>query len=279
MSPVQVGILHSLSGTLANSEAPLLDAALMAIAQINEAGGVIGQLIEPILADGASDPSFFARKARKVIQDEGVTHVFGGWTSATRKAVLPVFEELNALLWYPGQYEGLECSQNIFYTGSCPNQQVEPAVSWLLSNKGKRFYLLGGDYLFSRTVNKLIKAQLKQQEGTVVGEDSVCLGTQDFTEIVNRIKEARPDIVFNTLKGESNLAFYRQYQEAGINPSEIPIMAVNVTETELQTIGEAAVGHYACASYFQSLDAPSQSEICREFSSQIWHTASDIRSN
>jgi len=265
MSPVQVGILHSLSGTLANSEAPLLDAALMAIAQINEAGGVIGQLIEPILADGASDPSFFARKARKVIQDEGVTHVFGGWTSATRKAVLPVFEELNALLWYPGQYEGLECSQNIFYTGSCPNQQVEPAVSWLLSNKGKRFYLLGGDYLFSRTVNKLIKAQLKQQEGTVVGEDSVCLGTQDFTEIVNRIKEARPDIVFNTLKGESNLAFYRQYQDAGINPSEIPIMALNVTETELQTIGEAAVGHYVCASYFQSLDAPSNRGFVENF--------------
>ena len=265
LSPVQVGILHSLSGTMSISEAPLVEAELMAIAEINQAGGVLGKLIEPVIEDGASNPACFESLARKLIQHDQVTTVFGCWTSASRKAVLPVFEALNAQLWYPLQYEGLECSKNIFYTGSCPNQQVEPAVNWLLENKGSRFYLLGTDYVFPRTANKIIKAQLKQQDGTVVGEEYVPLECQDFREIITRIQQAKPDVVFNTLNGDSNLAFYRQYQEAGITAQEIPILAVSVAEVELQKIGEAAVGHYASWSYFQSLDTPNNQQFVKNF--------------
>ncbi|MCA1994785.1 MAG: urea ABC transporter substrate-binding protein, partial [Coleofasciculus sp. S288] len=265
MSPVPVGILHSKSGTMAISEAPLVEAELMAIAEINQAGGVLGQLLEPILEDGASDPTMFEAKARKLIQCDRVTTIFGCWTSAVRKAVLPVFEEFNALLWYPVQYEGLECSKNIFYIGSCPNQQVEPAVNWLLHNSKDRFYLLGSNYVFPRTANSIIKAQLKQQGGTVVGEEYVRLGMQEFAEIITRIQQAQPDVVFNTLNGDSNLAFYHQYQESGITADKIPILAVSVAEAEIQRIGEAAVGHYACWSYFQSLDTPQNRKFVQNF--------------
>jgi urea ABC transporter urea binding protein len=265
MSPVRVGILHSLSGTMAISEAPLIDASLMAIAQINQTGGVLGQSIEPVIEDGASDPALFEAKARNLIQHAQVNTIFSCCTSATVKSILPVFEELNAQLWYPGQSEGLNCSKNIFCTGSCPNQQVEPAVTWLLQNKGKRFYLLGSDSVFPHTVNKLIKAQLKQNFGTVVGEEYVPLGTGEFREIIAEIKHSCPDVVFNTLSGDSNRAFYRQYKESGITASEIPIMAVSVAEAELQEIGDAAVGHYASWSYFQSLDTPYNRRFVKNF--------------
>jgi urea ABC transporter urea binding protein len=250
---------------MAISEAPLVDAALMAIAEINQTGGVLGQDIEPVIEDAASDSNLFAAKARKLIQCDRVATLFGCWASDSRKAVLPVVEELNALLWYPAPYEGLECSKNIFYTGSCPNQQIEPAVTWLLSYAGKRFYLVGSNSVFPHTVNKIIKAQLKQQEGKVVGEDYVSLGESNFTKIISRIKQAQPDVVFNTLNGDSNIAFYRQYQASGITSDQIPILAVSVAEAELQRIGEAAAGHYACGSYFQSLDTPRNRQFVENF--------------
>lgn len=255
-SIIRVGILHSLSGTMAISEESLRDAELMAIAEINAAGGVLGKIIEPVIEDGASEPSTFALKCRKLIEQDQVATIFGGWTSACRKAVLPVLEELNSLLWYPVEYEGLECSPHVFYTGTCPNQQVEPAVDWLLQNKGKSFYLLGSDYVFPRTANKLIKAQLKLQGGILVGEEYALLGTTEFEEAIARIKSARPDVVFNTLNGDSNLAFYQQYQAAGICAQEIPIMAISVGEEELRRIGSSATDHYASWSYFQSIDTP-----------------------
>ncbi|NEP13352.1 MAG: urea ABC transporter substrate-binding protein [Symploca sp. SIO2C1] len=265
MSSVKVGILHSLQGTMAISEAPLKDAELMAIAEINQAGGVLGKLIEPVIEDGASNPSLFESKARKLIQQDQIVTLFGGWTSACRKAVLPVLEELNAQLWYPLQYEGLESSKHVFYTGSCPNQQVEPAVGWLLQNQGKRFYLLGSDYVFPRTVNKIIKAQLKQQGGIVVGEDYLPLGTQDFRKVITRIKQQAPDVVFSTINGDSNIAFYRQYQELGLTADKIPIMAVSIAEEELQRIGKAATGHYASWTYFQSLETPNNRKFVNNF--------------
>ena len=243
----------------------MIEAELMAIAEINQTGGVLGQLIEPIIEDGASDPAEFERKARKLLQHDQITTVFGCWTSATRKAILPVFEEFNALLWYPGQYEGLEYSKNIFYTGSCLNQQVEPAVTWLHQNKGKRFYLLGSDYVFPRIANTIIKAQLKQLGGTVIGQEYVPLGATNFAEIISQIKQLRPDVVFNTLNGDTNLAFYRQYQESGITAQDIPVLTVSVAEAELQSLGEAAVGHYASWSYFQSLDTPSNKRFVQNF--------------
>lgn len=257
--------MHSLTGTMAISEAPLVEAALMAIAEINQTGGVLGQRIEAIVTDGASDPAQFACNARKLIECDRINTLFGCWTSASRKAVLPVLEEFNAQLWYPIQYEGLECAKNIFYTGPCPNQQVEPAITWLLNNKGKRFYLLGSDSVFPRTANKLIKAQLKHQNGTVLAEDYVPLGATEFTDIINRIQQLNPDVVFNTLNGDSNIAFYHQYQASGITAEEIPIMAVSIAEAELQRIGEAATGHYACWNYFQSLDTPNNQQFLQHF--------------
>ena len=265
-STVRVGILHSLSGTMAISEASLKDAELMAIAEINEAGGVLGKIIEPVIEDGASDPTIFALKSRKLIEQDNVATIFGGWTSACRKAVLPVLEELNALLWYPVEYEGLECSRQIFYTGICPNQQVGPAVEWLLQNKGKSFYLVGSDYVFPRTANKLIKAHLKRKGGTLAGEEYVQLGNTEFGDLIKRIKQAKPDIVFNTLNGDSNLAFYQQYKDGGISAQEIPIMAVSVAEEELRRIGgDTAAGHYASWSYFQSIDTPQNRAFVQNF--------------
>jgi len=265
-STLRVGILHSLSGTMAISEASLKDAELMAIAEINEAGGVLGRSIEPVIEDGASDPTTFALKARKLIEQDKVVTIFGGWTSACRKAVLPVLEELNALMWYSVEYEGLECSPQIFYTGICPNQQVGPAVEWLIQNKGKSFYLVGSDYVFPRTANKIIKAHLKRKGGKVVGKEYVSLGTTDFSDSIKRIKQVRPDVVFNTLNGDSNIAFYQQYKDAGISAQEIPIMAVSVGEEELRRIGgSTAAGHYATWSYFQSIDTPNNRVFVENF--------------
>jgi urea transport system substrate-binding protein len=269
---IRVGILHSLSGTMAISEASLKDAELMAIAEINQAGGVLGHPIEPVIEDGASESATFATKARKLIEQDHVATIFGGWTSASRKAVLPIVEELNALMWYPVEYEGLECSRHIFYTGICPNQQVGPAVNWLLEHKGKRFYLIGSDYVFPRSANKLIKAQLKQQGGSLAGEEYVPLGMTDFGDLIARIKQAKPDVVFNTLNGDSNLAFYQQYQAAGITAAEIPILAVSIAEEELRRIGGSiAAGHYASWSYFQSIDTPKNREFVQNFQARYGH--------
>ncbi|HBL12733.1 MAG TPA: urea ABC transporter substrate-binding protein [Cyanobacteria bacterium UBA11162] len=263
---IRVGILHSLSGTMAISEASLKDAELMAIAEINQAGGVLGRIIEPVIEDGSSTPTTFALKARKLIEDDQVATIFGGWTSACRKAVLPILEELNALMWYPVEYEGLECSRQIFYTGICPNQQVGPAVDWLLDHKGKCFYLLGSDYVFPRTANKLIKAQVKRKGGSLVGEEYVPLGTMEFGSVITRIKDSGANVVFSTLNGDSNLAFYQQYKEAGISAQEIPIMAVSVSEEELRRIGGSiAAGHYASWSYFQSIDRLKNRQFVRNF--------------
>lgn len=253
-STVKVGILHSLAGPWAIGEIALKDAEMMAIAEINQSGGVLGRQIDPIVADGASEPVIFEQQARKLIEQDQVATLFGCWTSTVRKFIVPTLERLNALLWYPVQYEGLECSKSIFYTAVCPNQQIEPAVQWLLQNKGKRFYLVGSDIVFSRTASKIIRARLKQQGGTVLGEDYVPVGGRDFRQIIDNIKQTRPDVVFSTVNSDSNLGFYPQYQEAGIAAAEIPIMAVSVTEEEIQQLGvESAVGHYAAHSYFQSL--------------------------
>jgi len=260
-----VGILHSLTGTMAIGEVSLRNAALMAIAEINQAGGVLGRRIEPIFADGESDPKVFARQAKHLLQERQVKAIFGCWTSNCRKAVLPIVEELNALLWYPLQYEGLEASSNIFYTGSCPNQQIEPAVNWLLENHGNRFYLIGSDYVFPRTVNQIIKSQLKRDYGACLAEQYVPMGATDFSSILTFIQHVEPDIIFNTLNGDSNIAFYQQYQAAGISSQEIPIMASSLAEEEVRQIGKAAVGHYAAWHYFQTLETPANQTFVRNF--------------
>ncbi|MBD2580039.1 transporter substrate-binding protein [Oscillatoria sp. FACHB-1406] len=262
---IRVGILHSQSGTMALSERPLIDAVLMAIAEINETGGVLNCEIEPVILNGASAPDEFAEQARRAIQQLGVMTIFGCWTSRSRKAVKPIIEELNALLWYPLQYEGLESSPHIFYTGSCPNQQIEPAIAWLLQNRGKRFYLLGSNYVFPRTAHQLIRSRVQQQGGAIIGEEFWALGTKNFAATIANIQALRPDVIFNTLNGDSNPAFYQQYRDAGITADEIPILATSVSEIELQKIGSAANGHYACWNYFQSLATPENQAFIRNF--------------
>lgn len=256
---IKVGILHSLSGTMAISETTVVEAEKLAIKEINEAGGVLGKQIEAVVEDGASDWPTFAEKATKLIDQDKVVTVFGCWTSASRKAVLPVFESKNHMLWYPVQYEGQECSKNIFYTGAAPNQQIEPAVKWLLDNKGKQFFLVGSDYVFPRTANTIIKEQLKALGGETVGEDYLPLGNTEVTPIITKIKAALPDggVIFNSLNGDSNVAFFKQLQGAGLGPDKYPVMSVSIAEEEVRQIGkEFLIGHYAAWNYFQTVDTP-----------------------
>jgi urea transport system substrate-binding protein len=265
---IKVGILHSLSGTMAISETTVVDAEKLAIAEINAAGGVLGKQIEAIEEDGASDWPTFAEKAAKLIDQDKVVTVFGCWTSASRKAVKPVFESKNHMLWYPVQYEGQECSKNIFYTGATPNQQIEPAVDWLLENKGKKFFLVGSDYVFPRTANTIIKEQLKAKGGQTVGEDYLPLGNTEVTAIIAKIKQVLPDggVIFNSLNGDSNVAFFKQLQGAGMGPDKYPVMSVSIAEEEVKQIGkEFLLGHYAAWNYFQTVDTPANKKWVADF--------------
>ncbi|MBD2576095.1 urea ABC transporter substrate-binding protein [Oscillatoria sp. FACHB-1406] len=265
---IKVGILHSLSGTMAISETTVVDAEMLAIEEINKAGGVLGKQIEPIKEDGASDWDVFKEKAEKLIDKDKVVTIFGCWTSASRKAVLDTFESKNHMLWYPVQYEGQECSKNVFYTGAAPNQQIEPAVDWLLKNKGKKFFLVGSDYVFPRTANTIIKEQLKAKGGETVGEDYLPLGNTEVTPIITKIRQALPDggVIFNTLNGDSNVAFFKQLKGAGITPEKYPVMSVSVAEEEVRQIGtEFLKGHYASWNYFQTVDTPENKKFVEAF--------------
>ncbi|MCM3715354.1 urea ABC transporter substrate-binding protein [Halalkalibacter oceani] len=254
---IAVGILHSLSGTMAMSETSVRDAELLAIEEINEAGGVLGKEIVPIIEDGASEPNIFSERATKLLQQDGVDVIFGGWTSASRKAMLPVVEDNNGLLFYPVQYEGMEASPNIFYAGAAPNQQIVPAVDWLLENEGTEFFLLGSDYVFPRLANQIIKAQLEENGATLVDEQYTPLGHTDYNTIISRIRESQPQVIFNTLNGDSNVAFFKQLSDAGITADDVTILSVSVAEEEIRGIGaDVLEGHYASWNYYQTTDTP-----------------------
>lgn len=263
---IKVGILHSLSGTMAISEVSVKDAEMLAIEEINAAGGVLGKQIEPVIEDGASDWPTFAEKAGKLLQQDKVAAVFGGWTSASRKAMLPVFEQNKGLLFYPVQYEGLESSPNIFYTGATTNQQIVPSVTWLLENRGKTFYLLGSDYVFPKTANQVIKAQLAAEGGEVVGEEYTPLGHTDYSTIISKIKAAKPDIVYNTLNGDSNVAFFKQLKDAGISSDQMTTLSVSVAEEEIRGIGaDVLKGHLASWNYYQTTDTPENATFVAKY--------------
>ena len=265
---IKVGILHSLTGTMAISEKNVVDAELLAIEEINKLGGVLGKIIEPIIEDGASDWPMFAEKATKLIKEDRVVTVFGCWTSASRKAVLPVFESQNHLLWYPVQYEGQECSKNIFYTGATPNQQIEPAVKWLYENKGQKFFLIGSDYVFPRTANTIIKAKIANLGGEILGENYIPLGRKEFKEIIAEIIAKLPNggVIFNTLNGDSNIAFFRELSAAGLRPNKYPVMSVSIGEAEVKEIGiEYLIGHYAAWNYFMTVDTPENQKFIQKF--------------
>ena len=273
---VTVGILHSLSGTMAISESTLVDTEKMAIEEINAAGGVFvdGKFykIEYIVEDGASDWPTFAEKSKKLIDQDGVPVVFGGWTSASRKAMLPVYESKDAFLYYPIQYEAQECSNNIFYTGATPNQQSEPATEFMYKRSpaaGKPFFLVGSDYVFPRTSNTITKAQVEQLGGKVVGEDYLPLGNTEVAPIISKIKKALPSggIIINTLNGDQNVAFFKQIQDAGITPSEgYYVMNYSIAEEEISTIGpEFLEGHYGAWNYMMSIDTAASRKFAASF--------------
>ena len=264
--PIKVGVLHSLSGTMAISETSVVDATLMAIEEINEAGGVLGRQIEPIVVDGASDWPTFAREAERLISKEKVRAVFGCWTSASRKTVKPVFEKYDHLLFYPVQYEGLEKSPSIVYTGAAPNQQIIPAVQWCFDNLGKRFFLVGSDYVFPRTANAIIKDQLAALGGQVVGEEYILLGSSDVRNVIQAIVEVKPDVILNTINGDSNVAFFGELREANIMPDRTPTMSFSVAEDELRTLAvREMAGDYAAWNYFQTIDAEENRAFVRRF--------------
>ncbi|MBW3579005.1 MAG: urea ABC transporter substrate-binding protein [Actinobacteria bacterium] len=263
---IKVGILHSLSGTMAISEVSVKDAEMLAIEEINAAGGVLGKQLEPIVEDGASDWPTFAEKADKLINEDGVATVFGGWTSASRKAMLPVFERNQELLWYPVQYEGLEASPYIFYTGAAPNQQIIPGLEYLKEQGHQRIFLLGSDYVFPRTANKIIRAYAAANSLEIVGEEYTPLGHTEYSTVINRIKSADPDAVFNTLNGDSNVAFFKQLRNAEITAEDLPVMSVSIAEEEIKGIGpENVAGHLVAWNYFQSLESPENEEFVAAF--------------
>ncbi|MCC6802532.1 MAG: urea ABC transporter substrate-binding protein, partial [Anaerolineae bacterium] len=263
---IKVGLLHSLSGTMSISETTVRDAELMAIDEINAAGGVMGKQIVPVVEDGASDWPTFAEKARKLLQEDGVAVIFGCWTSASRKAVLPVVEENNGLLFYPVQYEGLEESPNIVYTGATTNQQIVPAVEYLLEAGKTSFFLLGSDYVFPRTSNTIIRAQLADAGLEPVGEEYLPLGGTEFSSILLAIQSAAPDVIFNTLNGDSNVAFFKQFTDAGYTAESLPVLSVSIAEEEVGGIGiDNIVGQLTAWNYYQTVDTPENTTFVEAF--------------
>ena len=252
---VTVGLLHSLTGSMAISETSVRDAELLAISEINEAGGVNGAQIEYIEEDGASEPSTFATKAEKLIDSDGVSTIFGCWTSSSRKAVKPIVEDYNALLWYPVQYEGMESSPNIVYTGAAPNQQIVPAIEYLLDQGYKNFLLLGSDYVFPRTANMIITAQVEAAGAKVVGEEYADMDQADFAAIIAKIEAAQPDVIINTLNGTGNVSFFKQMSEKNYTAETYPTMSFSIAEEEVATIGaDILKGHMVSWNYYQTTD-------------------------
>jgi len=257
LPPIKVGVMHSLSGTMAISEVSVMEATLLAIEEVNANGGVLGRKVEPVIVDGKSDSEVFAKQAEHLLADEKVSAVFGCWTSSCRKTVKPIFEKYNNLLFYPVQYEGLEQSPNIVYTGAVPNQQIFPAVSWSLKHFGSRVYLVGSDYIFPRVANWLIHKQVQGLDGEIVGERYVPLASGDMSAVIADIQRFKPDVIFNTINGDSNIALFHALKELGIAAEDIPVVSFSMGEAELrQLYAGDAVGHYAAWSYFQSIDSP-----------------------
>lgn len=256
--PLRIGILHSLSGTLASSEAPVVDAVLLAIEEINAAGGLLGRPVEAVIADGHSEAAVFASEAQRLIVQEKVCTVFGCWTSASRKTVVPIFEEQDNLLVYPVQYEGIEESPNVIYMGAAPNQQIIPAVHWAYETAGKRrFYLVGSDYVFPRTANAIIKDTLKSLGAELAGEEYLPLGETEARDLTRKIVAAKPDVILNTINGDSNRSFFRELRRARITPDKVPTISFSIGEVELRNFDLSQMaGDFAAWNYFQSLTTP-----------------------
>jgi len=273
---IKVGVLHSLSGTMAISETVLKDVALMAIDEINAKGGLLGKKLEPVVVDPASNWPLFAEKAKQLISQDKVAVTFGCWTSVSRKSVLPVFKELNSVLFYPVQYEGEELEKNVFYTGAAPNQQAIPAVEYLMSKDGgsaKRFVLLGTDYVYPRTTNKILRAFLKSKgvKDEDIMEEYTPFGHSDYQTIIANIKKfaagGKKTAVVSTINGDSNVPFYKELGNQGLKASDVPVVAFSVGEEELRGVDtKPLVGHLAAWNYFMSIKNPTNAEFIKKWS-------------
>ncbi|MGB3772798.1 MAG: urea ABC transporter substrate-binding protein [Rhodococcus sp. (in: high G+C Gram-positive bacteria)] len=267
---VKIGSLHSLSGTMSISEVTVRDSTQLAVDEINAAGGVLGKQIQVVEEDGASEPTTFAEKAEKLISSDCVAAVFGGWTSSSRKAMLPVFEDNDALLYYPVQYEGLEASDNIFYTGATTNQQIIPALEYLKEQGKTSLYLVGSDYVFPQTANREIKAWAAANDMEIKGEDYTPLGSTDFSTIVNKVRSADADAVFNTLNGDSNVAFFREYTNAGLTAADMPVISVSIAEEEVAGIGAQNIaGQLTSWNYYQTIDSPENAKFVADYKARF----------
>ena len=272
---IKVGVLHSLSGTMAISETALKETVLMTIDEINKSGGVLGKKLEPVVVDPASNWPLFAEKARQLLTKDKVAVTFGCWTSVSRKSVLPVYKELNGLLFYPVQYEGEELEKNVFYTGAAPNQQAIPAVEYLMSKDGgeaKRFVLLGTDYVYPRTTNKILRAFLKSKgvADADIMEDYTPFGHSDYQTIIAKIKkfasEGKKTAVVSTINGDSNVPFYKELGNAGLKATDVPVVAFSVGEEELRGVDtKPLVGHLASWNYFMSLKNPENDKFVKMY--------------
>lgn len=273
---IKVGVLHSLSGTMAISETVLKDVALMTIDEINAKGGLLGKKLEPVVVDPASNWPLFAEKAKQLISQDKVAVTFGCWTSVSRKSVLPVFKELNSVLFYPVQYEGEELEKNVFYTGAAPNQQAIPAVEYLMSKDGgsaKRFVLLGTDYVYPRTTNKILRAFLKSKgvKDEDIMEEYTPFGHSDYQTIIANIKKfaaaGKKTAVVSTINGDSNVPFYKELGNQGLKASDVPVVAFSVGEEELRGVDtKPLVGHLAAWNYFMSIKNPTNAEFIKKWS-------------
>ncbi|MEU4426337.1 urea ABC transporter substrate-binding protein [Actinoplanes sp. NPDC024001] len=263
---VKVGLLNSLSGTMAISEVTVRDSLQLAIEEINAAGGVLGKKIEAVSEDGASDWPTFAEKSQKLISEDKVAAVFGCWTSASRKAVKPVFEKNKSLLFYPVQYEGLEQSPYIFYTGATTNQQIVPGLDYLKAQGKTSVYLVGSDYVFPRTANKIIKAYAEANGMKVLGEDYAPLGSTEFSTIVNKVKASGAAAVFNTLNGDSNVAFFKEYKAAGLTAEGMPVVSVSIAEEEVKSIGtQYLAGQLTAWNYYQTTEGAANKKFVEAY--------------
>ena len=279
-SPIVVGILHSQTGPMAISEKSMIDAEVLALEQINAAGGLLGRPVQWVIADGASDPATFATQAEKLIRDDNVCVVFGCWTSASRKSVLPVFESNDHLLIYPMAYEGLEQSPNIIYVGAAPNQQITPAVSWCHSTlSARRYFLIGSDYIWPHCVNAIMTDQIKGMGDQVVGEMYIPFGSTDVDAAVRAIVAAKPDVVMSSVVGDSAIAFAKKLRAAGIRPDQTPMLTFALGENELSAVQrDDFTGNYAAWNYFQSIDRPENAEFVSAFKKRYGNdrTISDV---
>jgi urea ABC transporter urea binding protein len=276
--PIKIGVLNSLTGTMSFSEIPNMQTVKLAVDELNAKGGVLGRKVEAVVADGKSDWPTFAQEAERLLTKEKVSAVFGTWTAASRRTVKPVFEKYNGLLFHPLEYEGLEESPNIIYTGSTPNQHSMVAVKWAFDNIGRTFFIVGSDYVYPRSTGAIVREQIQALGGKILGEEYVLLGRTDFKATVQKIIDTKPAAILNTINGDSNVAFFNELRARGITSEKIPTFSFSIAEPELNSIGPKLVaGDYAVWDYFQSIDSPENRDFVKRVKSKLGadHVVSD----